>query len=133
MVRSLVKSDWIDRLPKGAASSFQERKAILPPTIPEIQKGVEICVRDCGIGIPDAHLERIFDRFHRVDTRLTREAGGLGLGLSIYKRIVELHGGLIWAESEIGKGSAFYIWLPSGLRTYSRGSDIHTKDGIRCR
>ena len=89
VVRSLVESDWIDRLPKGAASSFQETKAILLPTIPEIQKGVEISVRDCGIGIPDAHLERIFDRFHRVDTRLTREAGGLGLGLSIYKRIVE--------------------------------------------
>ena len=43
VVRSLVESDWIDRLPKGAASSFQETKAILLPTIPEIQKGVEIC------------------------------------------------------------------------------------------
>ncbi len=78
---------------------------------------VEICVRDNGIGIPPAHLGQIFDRFHRVDTRLTREVGGLGLGLSICKRIVELHGGLIWAESEIGRGSAFHVWLPMDERT----------------
>ena len=78
---------------------------------------VEICVRDNGIGIPTAHLERIFDRFHRVDTRLTREVNGIGLGLAICKRIVELHGGMIWAESEIGIGSTFHVWLPIDERT----------------
>ena len=78
---------------------------------------VEICVRDNGIGIPTAHLERIFDRFHRVDTRLTREVNGIGLGLAICKRIVELHGGMIWAESEIGIGSTFHVWLPMDERT----------------
>ena len=86
---------------------------------------VEICVRDHGIGIPPAHLERIFDRFHRVDTRLTREVNGLGLGLAICKRIVELHGGVIWAESEVGKGSAFHVWLPMDGRTLPRG--LYTK------
>jgi signal transduction histidine kinase len=73
---------------------------------------VEICVHDTGIGIPREHLERIFERFHRIDTRLTREVTGLGLGLAICKRIVELHHGVIWAESEVGQGSTFHVLLP---------------------
>lgn len=74
---------------------------------------LEILVCDTGMGIPDEHLERIFDRFHRVDTRLTREASGLGLGLAICKRIVELHNGLIWAENiSNGEGSVFHVRLP---------------------
>src|SRR2546422_11551175 len=73
---------------------------------------IEICVRDSGKGIPAEHLESIFERFHRVDTRLTREVEGLGLGLTICKRIVELHEGAIWAESVVGQGSTFHVWLP---------------------
>jgi signal transduction histidine kinase len=74
---------------------------------------LEIGVCDTGMGIPAEHLERVFDRFHRVDTRLTREASGLGLGLTICKRIVELHDGFIWAENgPQGKGSMFYVRLP---------------------
>jgi signal transduction histidine kinase len=74
---------------------------------------LEMCVTDNGQGIPAEHLERIFERFHRVDTRLTRETGGLGLGLTTCRRIVELHGGNIWAENRsTGKGSAFYVQLP---------------------
>jgi signal transduction histidine kinase len=74
---------------------------------------LEICVSDTGQGIPAEHLARIFDQFHRVDTRLTREVNGLGLGLAICKRIVELHNGVIWAENRlIGRGSVFYVRLP---------------------
>jgi signal transduction histidine kinase len=74
---------------------------------------LEICVSDSGQGIPDGHLQRIFERFHRVDTRLTRETNGLGLGLTICKRIVELHDGLIWAENRPHSGgAAFYVRLP---------------------
>jgi signal transduction histidine kinase len=74
---------------------------------------LEILVCDTGMGIPDEHLERIFDRFHRVDTRLTRETSGLGLGLAICKRIVELHNGFIWAEkASNGEGSVFHVRLP---------------------
>ncbi|HEV2238476.1 MAG TPA: ATP-binding protein [Ktedonobacterales bacterium] len=73
---------------------------------------LEIAVRDSGTGIPADHLDRIFDRFHRVDTRLTREVDGLGLGLAICERIVALHAGAIWAESQPGKGSTFYVLLP---------------------
>jgi len=82
------------------------------PSLPEGRDMLEICVRDSGIGIPKEHIGRIFDHFHRVDTRLTREVNGLGLGLAICKRIVELHDGVIWAESEVGKGSTFHVWLP---------------------
>ena len=74
---------------------------------------LEICVYDEGLGIPADHLERIFNRFHRVDTRLIREANGLGLGLAICKYIVELHHGNIWAESRSeGNGSVFHLQLP---------------------
>ena len=73
---------------------------------------LEMCVIDTGIGIPAEHLERIFDRFHRVDMRLTREVNGLGLGLAISKRIVEMHGGMIWAESPDQGGSIFHVLLP---------------------
>lgn len=74
---------------------------------------LEILVCDNGIGIPVEHLERIFDRFHRVDTRLTREVNGLGLGLAICKRVIEMHDGVIWAENRPnGKGSIFHVRLP---------------------
>ena len=77
------------------------------------QQMLEMLVCDNGMGIPVEHLERIFDRFHRVDTRLTREVNGLGLGLTICKHIVEMHGGIIWAENRPnGKGSVFHVRLP---------------------
>ena len=82
------------------------------PSMQGKQEMIEIGVRDSGKGIPAEHLESIFERFHRVDTRLTREVGGLGLGLTICKRIVELHEGAIWAESVVGQGSMFHVWLP---------------------
>lgn len=73
---------------------------------------LDIAVHDTGVGIPSDQLGRIFERFHRVDTRLTRNVNGMGLGLAISKRIVELHGGSIWVESEPGAGSTFHVLLP---------------------
>ena len=93
-----------------------DRQAMMPLAQQEAQSMVEICVSDQGIGIPPAHLERVFDRFHRVDTRLTREVSGIGLGLAICQRMVELHGGTIWAESDLGQGSTFHVWLPRDAR-----------------
>lgn len=71
-----------------------------------------VCIQDSGKGIPADALEQIFDPFYRVDTRLTREVNGLGLGLAICRRIIKLHDGMIWAESEVGKGSTFFVCLP---------------------
>ncbi len=71
----------------------------------------EIRVIDTGIGIPAEELDQIFNKFHQVDSGLTREVGGSGLGLAICKGIIEGHGGTIRAESEFGKGSTFVIVL----------------------
>ncbi len=73
---------------------------------------VHVSVADTGIGIRDSDLDRLFEPFHRVDSPLTRAAGGTGLGLTISKRFVELHGGRIWAESRENHGSTFHFTLP---------------------
>ena len=66
-------------------------------------------VADTGIGIPKEELKNIFTEFKQVDTAMTREFSGTGLGLNITKKFVEMHGGRIWAESELGKGSTFFF------------------------
>jgi two-component system phosphate regulon sensor histidine kinase PhoR len=73
---------------------------------------VEVCVRDDGPGIPPDSLERVFERFYRVDKARSREQGGTGLGLSIVKHIVQSHGGTVWARSEPGQGASFFFTMP---------------------
>ncbi len=73
---------------------------------------VEVSVRDDGPGIPPDALERVFERFYRVDKARSREQGGTGLGLSIVKHIVQGHGGAVWARSELGHGTTFFFTLP---------------------
>jgi two-component system, OmpR family, phosphate regulon sensor histidine kinase PhoR len=73
---------------------------------------VELFVQDDGPGIPVEALDRVFERFYRVDKARSREQGGTGLGLSIVKHIVQSHGGKVWAKSEPGHGSQFCFTLP---------------------
>ncbi len=76
-------------------------------------EAVEFYVQDQGAGIASEHLDRIFERFYRVDRARSRESGGTGLGLAIARHIMLAHGGSIHAESELHKGSTFYFTLPA--------------------
>jgi two-component system OmpR family sensor kinase len=77
-------------------------------------KEVRLSVRDDGPGIAPEHLQRLFDRFYRVEDSRSRDQGGAGLGLSIAKGIVDAHGGRIWIESEVGVGTVAHVQLPIG-------------------
>jgi signal transduction histidine kinase len=89
--------------PEGASIEVNARVA---------DDDVEIDVIDNGPGIPPAQLEHIFERFVRGDAGLTQRVGGTGLGLAISKSLIELHGGTIAVDSEVGRGSTFTIRLP---------------------
>jgi len=75
-------------------------------------KYIQVEISDTGIGIPQEHQKRIFERFYRVDKARSRKLGGTGLGLSIVKHIIYAHGGEVGVESEPGKGSKFFFTLP---------------------
>jgi signal transduction histidine kinase len=84
-------------------------------SVRSLDDGAMLVVRDEGQGIPQDEIGHIFDRFHRVNgVRVLGSAGtaGLGVGLSIAREIVERHGGRVWAESAVGHGSTFNVWLP---------------------
>jgi GAF domain-containing protein len=95
----------------GNAVKFTERGSI--DIAARIREGqFEISVRDTGPGIAREHQQRIFEEFQQVDESSTRQKGGTGLGLAISKRIVEMHGGAISLESELGSGSTFCVTIP---------------------
>jgi signal transduction histidine kinase len=77
------------------------------------QGQVHLWVQDSGPGIPPEEVDRIFDRFYRLDPARARSRGGTGLGLAIVKSLVEAHGGRVWATSQPGRGSRFVIALPA--------------------
>lgn len=78
---------------------------------------IEISVKDTGIGIAPEDFDKIFASFQQIDGSYSRKQEGTGLGLSLTKKLVELHGGRIWFESEVGKGSTFYVTIPiNGLK-----------------
>jgi PAS domain S-box-containing protein len=90
-----------------------------------VRQELLISVADQGIGIPSDELERVFDRMYRIEQRLTTEVGGLGLGLAICKGLVEAHGGQIWVESKVGRGSTFHFTIP--IENKAKGQD-HGKE-----
>jgi len=103
-----------DLSPQGGDGFGSQMAASHQSELPGEQEWVEISIRDEGPGIASEHIGRVFYPFYRVDTRLAREVNGLGIGLAICKRIVELHGGAIWVESTVGAGSTFHVRLPRG-------------------
>jgi len=100
-----------------ARNAVQSRVVVSAREISEPMDGVEFSVRDFGQGIASEHLERIFERFYRVDKARSRESGGTGLGLAIARHMVESQGGIIRAESELNAGSNFLVTLPKSPAT----------------
>ncbi len=96
------------------AAKFTDQGKITLRVVTNPQE-VQIAVIDTGIGIPADKLEHVFEEFTQVDASTTRRAGGTGLGLAITRRFVEMHGGRIWVESQLGVGSTFTFTLPLHL------------------
>ncbi|MNJ33210.1 Sensor histidine kinase YycG [compost metagenome] len=104
MLDNLI-SNAMKYTPEGEKITFEARR---------VDDGmIAISVKDNGIGIPKRDLERIFERFYRVDKARARNMGGTGLGLSIAREIVKAHGGTIILDSELGEGTTVTFTLPT--------------------
>ena len=102
------------------AIKFTPRGGHVQVTFERVNSNIEICVADSGIGIQPDFLPHVFERFRQADATTTREHGGLGLGLSIVKHIVELHGGTVVANSDgEGQGATFRVRLPVAVSRWS--------------
>lgn len=105
---SLLVRNLVDNAIRYSA----EGDKVIVEVLPEDGE-VVLRVRDTGTGIPSRDLERVFERFYRVDRARSRETGGTGLGLAIVKHVAENHGGRVTVESELGRGSVFEVRLPA--------------------
>lgn len=94
------------------ALKFTKPKDKIYVSILNFEDNIRICIKDTGIGIPKENIESIFERFRQVNKSFIREHEGSGIGLSLVKSLVEMHGGKIWAESIYGEGSEFYVDIP---------------------
>jgi PAS domain S-box-containing protein len=83
-------------------------------TLEPVDGGVELRVRDTGVGIPEEDLDRVFERFHRIESARARTHEGTGIGLALVQELVKLHGGNVRVESTVGTGSTFIVTVPSG-------------------
>ena len=93
------------------AVKFSKEKGKIMIKVLENSKNIQIDVSDRGIGIANEDFKKIFEKFQQVDSKMTRKAGGTGLGLAIIKNLIKVHGGEIWVNSQIGKGSTFSFTL----------------------
>jgi signal transduction histidine kinase len=96
----------------GNALKFTPRGGRIDVAVEDLGAEILVTVADTGVGIPPEHLDRVFDRFYRVPLPAGSNVEGTGLGLSICKAVVEEHGGRIWVESQVGRGSRFFVAIP---------------------
>lgn len=94
------------------ALNFTDDGGLIQISVQSIPGYIQLTIKDTGIGIPESDQEHIFERFFQVESHMTRRHGGMGLGLSVAKDMIELHGGQIWVNSKEGEGSAFSFVLP---------------------
>ncbi len=97
------------------AIKFNKKGGSVEVTAENDDSSVKICVADTGMGIPTEEVGKVFDKFYQADASIRRKYPGTGLGLAITKGLIEAHGGKIWVESEVGKGTRFLLILPSDL------------------
>jgi PAS domain S-box-containing protein len=116
----------------GNAIKFSNENGKIAIRVEISDDNVITSVSDRGIGIPPEAIPHLFDRFYQVDGSMTRTSGGSGLGLYISAQIVEAHGGRIWAESEMGKGSTFSFTLPLSPVNCTGGKS-YEKENTACR
>ncbi len=107
------------------AISYSAENTQVSVTAREIDGIVEISVKDAGIGIPSHDLDRIFERFYRVDPARSRGTGGTGLGLAIVKHVCQNHGGEVVVWSEVGTGSTFTLRIPTYNPVLDDSRDSH--------
>jgi two-component system phosphate regulon sensor histidine kinase PhoR len=110
--RDRIRQVLINLLDNAVKFTPEEGKISLEVRLNAEGTGVEVHVKDRGIGIPSSELPRIFERFYRVDKARSREQGGTGLGLAIVKHMVEAHRGHVSVKSTLGQGSDFCVTLP---------------------
>jgi len=104
------------------AISFTDEGSVRVSAV-QLPAYVRIEVSDSGIGIPEADQKRVFERFYQVEDHMTRKHGGMGLGLSVVKMMVEMHSGRVAMHSEVGKGSTFSLFFPrSGVDQVETGT-----------
>ncbi|TWR24705.1 response regulator [Mucilaginibacter pallidiroseus] len=96
----------------GNAIKYSPKTTIVNIGVTSTEHNIVVSVKDEGMGIDSADLEKLFDRYYRVESNLMQHISGFGIGLYLSTEIVNRHGGKIWAESELGKGSTFYFSLP---------------------
>lgn len=108
----LLEQALVNLIINAVKYSEPEKKVLV--LVEKQEHQIVIYVKDEGFGIDRKHLERLFERFYRVDTARSRKLGGTGLGLSIVKHIVQAHEGTIRVESQVGKGTTFTITFPNG-------------------
>jgi len=111
--RDLLRQAMVNLLDN--AIKYTPAEGTITIFLEDLEREVQVNIRDTGIGIPREDIDRVFERFYCVDKDRSRELGGTGLGLSIVKHIILAHGGRIWVESKLEKGSTFSFTLPKSL------------------
>ena len=113
----------VSNLIKNALTFTNERGHVLVKA-DQVPGYIKVSVSDNGIGIPVEEQQRIFERFYQIENHLTRRHGGMGLGLSIAKQLIDMHGGKIWVESIEGRGSRFIFLLPQNAAQVSAAQRV---------
>jgi len=106
------------------------KEGVITIKIKEVDNKIQLSVSDTGVGIPANHIEKIFDRFHRVENIQGRSPEGTGIGLAMVKELVRMHQGSITVDSEVNKGSTFIVTIPSGKEHLSEDKIVDSSAAI---